>query len=61
MDAKAFAKSRDERKRELSLKVGDGENRKGGILWGFFTPPLPTSYAPDRGRLAVGRIGREVM
>jgi len=30
---KAFAKSRDERKRELSLKVGDGKNRKGGILY----------------------------
>jgi hypothetical protein len=25
---------------ELSLKVGDGANRKGGISWGCFTPPL---------------------
>src|ERR1700756_2645029 len=25
---------------ELSLKVGDGGNRKGGISWGYLTPPL---------------------
>jgi Plasmid pRiA4b ORF-3-like protein len=25
---------------ELSLKVGDGGNRKGGISWGCLTPPL---------------------
>ena len=25
---------------ELSLKVGDGANRKGGISWGCLTPPL---------------------
>ena len=25
---------------ELSLKVGDGANREGGISWGCFTPPL---------------------
>src|SRR5262249_22322660 len=25
---------------ELSLKVGDGENRKGGISWGCLTTPL---------------------
>jgi hypothetical protein len=26
--------------RELSLKVGDGGNREGGISWGCLTPPL---------------------
>ena len=26
--------------KELSLKVGDGGNRKGGISWGCLTPPL---------------------
>src|ERR1700682_1005909 len=26
--------------RELSPKVGDGGNRKGGISWGCLTPPL---------------------
>jgi hypothetical protein len=25
---------------ELSLKVGDGGNREGGISWGCLTPPL---------------------
>ena len=25
---------------ELSLKVGDGGNREGGISWGYLTPPL---------------------
>jgi hypothetical protein len=25
---------------ELSPKVGDGRNRKGGISWGCLTPPL---------------------
>jgi hypothetical protein len=25
---------------ELSPKVGDGGNRKGGISWGCLTPPL---------------------
>jgi hypothetical protein len=25
---------------ELSLKVGDGKNRKGGISWGCLTTPL---------------------
>jgi len=28
--------------RELSLKVGDGGNRKGGISWGCLTPLLLT-------------------
>jgi hypothetical protein len=26
--------------KELSLKVGDGGNREGGISWGCLTPPL---------------------
>jgi hypothetical protein len=33
---KAFSVNRE----ELSLKVGDGGNRKGGISWGCSTPPL---------------------
>ena len=28
------------RDHELSLKVGDGKNRKGGISWGCLTTPL---------------------
>ena len=28
------------RQHELSLKVGDGGNREGGISWGCLTPPL---------------------
>jgi hypothetical protein len=33
-------KRRDELPEELSLKVGDGGNREGGISWGCLTPPL---------------------
>src|SRR5258706_4583850 len=35
-------------RQELSLKVGDGGNREGGISWGGFEPPLrrPKSQWP---------------
>jgi hypothetical protein len=36
-----FAQMRDMGVRELSLKVGDGGHREGGISWGCLTPPLP--------------------